>query len=385
MDTMFKFGLSTQACIGPDASLQLGAVIRDGGYARVGIIVDAAVSRHPQVSRAIASVRESGGAYDVLPSSFVEPTYDDLEAFARQCAGRSFDCLAGIGGGSVLDLAKGVATLLTNEGPALSFRGFPKLAHRPLPVIAIPTTAGTGSEVTYNAVFTDAREKKKLGINSTHNFPIAALVDPAMTVDCPQSVTVSSGCDALVHTLESFVHRNHTPLSRMFSREAFHLIAGALAVVLEKPSDLQVRGDLALGAFLAGVALMNAGSGPAGAFSYPLGAVYKVPHGYAGAVFLSSITRHNVVHGYADYAELYDCLDGADCSLSRADKNHRFVNHIAGLMDALGVPRSLTVYGLGLADIDFLAGQYELLKAAIAQNPVDISSDDVRAMLNELR
>ena len=267
--------------------------------------------------------------------------------FKKKFSGKSYDCLVGVGGGSTLDLTKGMAVLLTNEGEPLSFRGFPKLKNKPLPVIAIPTTSGTGSEVTYNAVFTNSQEKKKLGINSIFNFPVSAIIDPLVFVDCPFSVSVSAGADALVHTMESYVHRHHTLISRMYSKEAFRLIFNNLGKIKQDPTNVEVRANLALGAYLAGTALINAGSGPAGAFSYPLGAVYHVPHGYAGAVFLSSITRINVEKGYLGYAELYDLIEGADHQKSIIEKNRQFVVAMQKLMDQVEIPKSLSHFGLG--------------------------------------
>ncbi len=380
----FAFRVSTNLRFGVGESGKLGNELKNIGFSYVAAVVDKGVFEHAQIKRAIKSIQDVGLRVDVIKSDFGEPTYEYLELFRNNFTGKKYDCLIGIGGGSVLDLTKGIAVLLTNEGPAVSFRGFPKLKNRPLPVIAIPTTAGTGSEVTYNAVFTDSKEKKKLGINSTLNFPVRAIIDPLITVNCPKSVTISSGCDALVHALESYVHRNNTAISRIFSKEAFSLIFNALAKVLNDPGNIDIRANLALGAFFAGIALMNAGSGPCGAFSYPLGAVYEVPHGYAGAIFLSSITKLNVDKGYLDYAELHDLIQDVDYSLPAREKNIRFAEHIQTLMDKLGIPHSLSFYKLGPKDIEFLIEQYDSLKLGIAQNPIQITKDDVKKIMYNL-
>jgi alcohol dehydrogenase len=170
----------------------------------------------------------------------------------------------------------------------------------------------------------------------------------------------------------------------MYSKEAFKLIFNGLMKVLDEPANVQVRGDIALGAYFAGAALINAGSGPSGAFSYPLGAVYKVPHGYAGAIFLPSITKINVEKGYDDYAELYDLIDGADLTMNKKQKNTEFARLTQVLMDKLGVPRKLSAWNLGQKDIEFMIDQYDALKAAIDQNPIEITKDDVRKMMLEL-
>jgi len=380
----FRFRVSTNLKFGIGESEKLGEEIKELGFSKPAAIVDQGVFSHPQILKTIESIRAAGFLPDVYKMTAVEPDYDYLEEYKKQFLGKGYDCLIGIGGGSAMDLTKGIATLITNEGPAISFRGFPKLKNRPLSNIAIPTTAGTASEATFNAVFTDSKEKKKLGINSIMNFPAAAIIDPLITVNCPKGVTVSSGADALVHTMESYVHKNHTSVSRMYSKEAFRLLYNGLMKVLDAPADVNIRGDIALGAYLAGIALINAGSGPSGAFSYPLGAVYKVPHGVAGAMFLPSITRINVEKGYMDFDSLYDLIEGTDASLGKKDKNKKFADAMDALMKKLEVPVSMSHFGLGAKDVDFMISQYDTLKAAIDQNPIEITKDDVARMMNDL-
>ena len=381
----FKFRVETNLLTGVGESEKLGAELLAMKLKNIAIIVDQAVAKHPQVIKAIQSVSTQPElTVHIYENTSVEPDYDFLDSFTAKLRNIKHDVLVGIGGGSVLDLTKGVATLLANPGPGLQYRGFPDLANPPLPVVAIPTTAGTGSEVTYNAVFTDSAQKKKLGINSWLNFPKLAIIDPLLTIDAPVSVAVSAGADALVHTLESYVHKKHTLISRMFSKEAFKLLFNGLWNVLENPEDIEIRHNLAVGAYLAGIALINAGSGPSGAFSYPLGAVYKVPHGIAGAMFLPSITEINVRKGFTDYTDLFDLIDNSDKSLSINEKNRIFAERIQLLMARLGVPTSLATFGLGKSDIDFMITQYDVLKAAIDQNPIEITKDDATAMLNKL-
>jgi len=381
---MFKFKLMTNLRVGVDGVKELGNLIKELGYHKPGLIIDRGVTTHAQTKKALESLNAAGLEHQIFENTAVEPDYDYLDFFRKNFMDKGFDCLVGIGGGSALDLTKGVATLVANQGPAISYRGFPKLENRPVPVIAIPTTAGTGSEVTYNAVFTDSHEKRKLGINSEYNHPVLSIIDPLFTVDCPKSVTVSSGCDALVHALESYLHIRHTPLSRMYSIEAFRLLYNNLMKVLDDPENIEIRTNIALGAYLAGIALINAGPGPTGAFSYPLGAVYKVPHGYAGAVFLSSIMRLNVLKGYEDYAQLYDLIEKSDRNLSIRQKNIQFAQKIQELMDKLDVPRSLKAFGLKEKDIEFMIGQYDALKPTIALNPIEVTQEDIRQMMTDL-
>lgn len=380
----FKFSVSTHLRFGAGQSNKLVDVLSGQGFRKVAVIVDKGVFDLPQVQESVNIVRKSGISLQTYKNESVEPTYAYLESFKAHFLHNVYDCLVGIGGGSTLDLTKAVAVLLTNKGEAISFRGFPQLENRPLPVIAIPTTAGSGSEATYNAVFTDDKEKRRLGINSIFNFPVAAIIDPQLTLSCPKSVTVSSGFDALVHSLESYVNINFTPISRMYSREAFRLLFNNLVKVLEYPKDIEIRSKLALGAYLAGIALVNSGAGPAGAFSYPLGAHYGVPHGLGGAVFLSSIICTNVEKGYAEYAELYDLIDGVQKNLSKNEKSILFTQQVQQLADTLGVPKNLTHFGLSSKDVDFMIAQYDTLKPTVMLNPIEITKDDISKMMKKL-
>ncbi len=380
---MLEFKLKTNVVLGAGVSNELGTRLKNFMFKKIGLIIDANVRNHVETQAAIKSLEAEGCEYQIFVSDAVEPDYAYLEEFKKKVLNQTYDCLVGIGGGSILDLTKGIATLVSNPGEAISFRGFPKLKNRPLPVVAMPTTAGTGSEATYFAVFTDSVQKKKLGINSELNFPVLAIIDPLFTVGCPKSVTVSSGVDALVHTLESYVAKKHTVASRMYSKEAFRLLYNNLSRVLDDPRNVEIRSELALGAYLAAVALMNSGSGPAGAFSYPLGVYYKVPHGYAGAIFLHALTEFNVEKEYRDYADLYDLIYDSKKSLSVKEKNLAFSDKIGALMEKLQVPQTLEGYDLREKDIEFLAGQYDGLKAAIDQNAINITNEDARAIVNK--
>jgi len=381
----FNFKLKTNMKFGIGIVKDLNEILLKYRFKKAGFIIDHGVYGSDQIEEMIKRVESARISINVYVNRVSEPDYDYLDEFKKQLNGVDFDCLVGVGGGSTLDLTKGMAILLKNPGKAISYRGFPELGNNPLPVIAIPTTAGTGSEVTYNAVFTDNREKKKLGINSELNYPICALLDPSLTLSCPKAVTVSSGIDALTHALESFVAKNATPISRIFSKEAFKLIFNNLRKVTEDPRNIEIRSKLLFGSYLAGVALCNSGAGPAGAMSYPLGAIYKVPHGLAGGVFLPAIVKLNVDRGYMGYTELYDLIEDSDKNLSINRKNERFCKLLEELCVRLGVPQKLTAFGIAERDIDCLVEHtFKGLKAAIEQNPIQVNEEDVRKILKAM-
>jgi alcohol dehydrogenase class IV len=366
---VISFRLQTDLHAGPEASSLAVDYARSRDCRRVAVVLDAGLRDN---ERATGLLDELGAAVDfvqVLESDAVEPDYDYLDAF-RTRAAPDLDLMIGIGGGSTLDLAKAVSVLVTNPRPAIEYRGFDLVELPGVPLLAVPTTAGTGSEVTPNAVFTDRKERRKLGINTALYLPKLALLDPLLLLSCPRSVTVSAGLDALVHSVESYVASGATPLSRTYSREAFRLIGAHLVQTVERPADVEPRLQMQLAAFYAGAALMNSGAGPAGALSYPLGVLHSVPHGLAGGFFLAPVAEWNLGRGTAAYAGLSPGEDAAG-----------IVRTIREICAALDVPTSLSAFGVGRDDVPVLVEQTFLLEGALLQNPVPVTREDLHALL----
>lgn len=382
----FEFKLRTHLFFGSGKALQLGRILKGARFRRIGIILDSGVAGQPYMQQVLDGVR--GEQFELVRvwtyDQKGEPDYETLDrvspVFMTPQGEPAIDCFVGIGGGSVIDFAKGLATLAMNPGPAISFRGFPAGLTPSLPTVAVPTTAGTGSEVTFNAVFIDRGGKKKLGINTENNFPVLAVLDPLLLASCPAGVTISTGVDGLVHAIESYGCRRASPLTEIFSREGFARVYSALEKISGDPRDAEARARLQIGAYLAGISLMNAGSGPAGALSYPLGVHFGVPHGLAGGVFLPDLVAHNVERGF-DYSPLYDTIVPGDHLLPREEKNKAFTRRIGGLCRRLGIPDNLRVFGVDPENVHLILQDIDSLGAAFAQNPVDFSLDDAKRLV----
>lgn len=379
----FSFCLKTDARFGPGVSAMLPPFVEKRGCRRAGVILDAGLRQSTHAQELIGSLRGVVKDLKVVENAAAEPTYDYLDEF-RKSFDASLDLMVGIGGGSTLDLTKAVSVLVTNPKPAIAYRGFDLIERPGIPVVAIPTTAGTGSEVTPNAVFTDSRERRKLGINTSMYVPVLALLDPYLTLSCPRSVTVSAGMDALVHAVESYVTRPSTPVSRMFSREAFRVLLPNLPRVVESPDDLEARSAMQLGAFYAIIALMNAGGGLTGALSYPLGVLFKVPHGIAGGIFLAKVSRYNTLRGVLRYGELGDLIEGFPDLSDAGERALAVCDTLDRFAERLGVPASLKTFGVKEADLGTLAEQTMLLSGAIQQNPAEVGVGEIRKILEDL-
>jgi len=228
-----------------------------------------------------------------------EPTYLELNSVIKKFRLQKYkpDLIIGLGGGSVMDFSKGLAVLFTNCGDAKQYMGFPNLKRNPVPWIAAPTTAGTGSEIIYNASFVDEKTNIKMGINVQKNLPLFTVLDPYLCKKAPFKVFSSTGCDCLVHIVESFLSPKGSLASKNFSKSAFKLLSQSFPKILCNRGNKKSWQEMQLASVFAMVALSNSSSGPAGAFSYYLGPVHHIPHGLAGAFFLRHILKITLQRG----------------------------------------------------------------------------------------
>ena len=371
----FNFELKTNVRFGVDKSSKLGDHLVELGFKNTVVIVDKNVYENYYVDDIYTGLDENDlSVHTIIYDEKGEPTYQYLDKvfYENKTAFGNLDCIVGIGGGSVLDTAKGLSVLSTNLGPSIQYRGFPTKLNKPIPVVAIPTTAGTGSEVTYNAVFVDLSSQKKLGINTKLNYPVLAILDPNLILSCPYKVMLSSGLDALVHAVESYGATKSNELSRLFSRRAllhFNYSLNRLSEwdTLDENSKLTLASDLQLGAYYAGIALMNSGSGPSGALSYILGTLFNVPHGLAGGVFLPKIIEFNTSKGfrYTDFQ----------------DEEYGF-NYLFGSLAFKF--NDLRQFGVTEENIEPLLKSVETLQPAFDQNPVPFTVEDAKTIIRSM-
>jgi alcohol dehydrogenase class IV len=376
--SLFRFEVPARVFFGPDARLAVLSTLREAGFGRVGVVLDGALAAQP-VFADLLERRLPEHGLEVVRTLHArcdgEPDYDYLDACTASFRHTQLDAVFGLGGGSAMDLAKGIGVLLTNPGPGVRYRGMDLVQQPGVPVVLFPTTGGTGSEVTGTAAFTDLGAQRKLGINGRFVAAWAGVLDPVLSLGCPRLPTMAAGMDALVHSVESFTAVTSSPLARDTARTAFARLFNHLARVVEQPDDVGARGEMLLGAWLAGVALWNAcGGGPASAISYPLGVRHRVPHGFAGGLLLPGVVRHNVEHGYAGYAGLAETIPGVRSS-------HAFADAVDALWAHIEAPR-LTDFGIDDADVPALVEETLATRAAnVSHNPIPFARADVEALL----
>lgn len=281
-------------------------VFGTGSFEKLAEHIQALQGRHPLIvldqnlaaagfKNKVAEILIAGGLKAVyFEQAEPEPRLELADEGAKMALKGKCDLVVGIGGGSAMDLAKAVAAVAGNKGKAKDYLGLNKVPGPGLPTIMVPTTAGTGSEVTFTAVFIRKDLKKKEGMNSPFLYPDLALLDPALTLTLPPHPTATTGLDALCHAIESYTSINASPMSEAVSLEAIRLISDHLRTCVHKGADLEAREQMLLGSLYAGLGLANAGVTAVHSLSYPLGGKYGIPHGLANTLLLPHVMAFNL-------------------------------------------------------------------------------------------
>ena len=332
----------TRLIFGPGVVGQAGTLARELDLHHVLLVCDEGIVRAGYADR-VQGILEAAGLRVTRFSEFSEnPDGAQVAAGAALAKEAAVDGIVALGGGSSLDCAKGANLLRTDGGEISDFRGYGRVRGTMLPMIGIPTTAGTGSDAQSYAVLSDARTHVKMACGDPGAAFRVALLDPALTVSQPASVTAASGYDALSHAIEAFVTTARTPLSQTFAREAWRLVRGQLTHVLQQPEDLDARGAMLLGSHLAGLAIEHSMLGAGHACANPLTAQFDVTHGIAVSLMLPHVVRWNAEVVGTLYAEL---LDGAGSADPLAGE--RLAGELEQVAAACGFPRSLEEAGVG--------------------------------------
>jgi alcohol dehydrogenase len=310
----FDYQPRTRIVFGAGQVEALGSLAGEMGARRALVVSDPGIIAAGHTQKAIASLEAAGIETHLFDGVAENPTTDHVEAGEAVARRYSPEVLVGVGGGSSMDCAKGINFVYTGGGRMQDYRGVGKATREMLPMIAVPTTAGTGSETQSFALISDAQTHQKMACGDKKASFRAAILDPALTVTQPTRVTALTGIDAIAHAVETYVTRRRNPVSISFSREAWLLLEENFARVLRDPTDLTARGGMQLGACFAGLAIENSMLGATHALANPLTAQYAVPHGQAIALMLPHVIRfngHEVDQFYRELLETIWELNGA--------------------------------------------------------------------------
>jgi alcohol dehydrogenase len=321
------------------------------------LVTDPGLVRAGHADRVEACLRAANLEVERFDQACENPTTRVVKRCVELARSASIDLLVGLGGGSSMDTAKGCNFLLTQGGRMEDYWGVGKATHPMLPLVAVPTTAGTGSECQSFALIAQEETHVKMACGDVKAAPRVAVLDPELTLTQPAAVAAAAGIDAMAHAVESAVTRRRNPISSMFSREAFARVAAGLETVLTHPNDLEARGRMLLGAALAGLAIENSMLGAAHAAANPLTARFGAVHGQAVGLMLPAVVRYNAMD--ADSALIYQELALiAGLIESRNDPSHDALALADFLEDSLvaaALPRSLCCWNVPASDLEILA------------------------------
>jgi len=350
---------------------ECGAVAAALGRCVLLVTGKSSMRRSGASGRLITDLQAAGLACHLYDAVATEPTLDMVDEGRRLCRERGCDLVIGMGGGSAMDAAKVIAGLAREEAPARDFHQGKKVERTGLPFIAIPTTSGTGAEVTKNGVISDPENRVKKSIRDDSFMAKAAIVDPELTVSAPPHVTACAGMDALTQAIESFTSIHATPLTDALAFKAIGLMAGCLERAVKNGSDIEARSDASYGSLLAGMALANARLGVVHGMAHPLGVRYGIPHGLVCGVLLPAAMRLNR-EASADKYDRIDALLGGDA-----------VEFVERLAERIGLARSLADYDIPREDFDAIVAE-SMPSGSLKANPKKITEEDVRSILEQV-
>ena len=366
--TPFTFNTTPSLRMGAGLASQLGDIVKPICGDNILFVTDPGMVATGLVAPVIESLRAVG----ITVRVFDQVQADPPEAIILQAAymARNVSCVVGFGGGSSLDVAKLVALLAASEQPLTEAYGIGNAVGPRLPLVLVPTTSGTGSEVTPISIVTTGASEK-MGVVSPLILPDVAVLDPALTLGLPAHVTAATGIDAMVHAIEAFAsaNPNNNPVSRALAVEALRLMGRVLKRAVDTPKDIEARSDMMLGSMLAGQAFANSPVAAVHALAYPIGGHYKVPHGLSNALVLPHVLRFNAEVAPLAYAELLPHVFPQVSATGVDDAAMKFVEGMADLSQACGLPQNLRDVGIKKEALPMLARDAMNQTRLLVNNP----------------
>jgi len=362
---------------GIGASERLGQEVKGIGAKRVLLVTDKGVIESGVAGKIQEQLKKEGMTIGVFKDVSPDPDIANAEICIEMAKKEKFELIVGLGGGSPMDIASITSVMLTNPGTVYDYFGINLVKNPGVPTILIPTTAGTGAEVTPNAILTDTKEKLKKAIVSPYILPRMAIVDPLLTLSMPPSVTSSSGIDALTHAIESYTSNNATILTDLFAKEAIVMIGRSLRTAVANGNNLEARYDMSIGSLYAGISLANAGVTAVHALAYPLGGQFNIPHGIANGLLLPYVMEFNVLGDIPKFAQVAKLLGERVNHLSLLDQAYHSAKAVKSLYQDLKIPQSLKELNVPKEAIPKMAQAAINVTRLMANNPRKMTVEDV--------
>ena len=321
---------------------------------------------------------ETGIQYHVFTDCKPEPTYGQVEAVVDMVQGQECDLIIGLGGGSVMDAAKLASVLKGASYTIKDLMNDPTQAEKKVKTVMIPTTCGTGSEATCNAIVAVPEEKSKKGIVNDNMIPDYVILDAQMIAKLPKAIVAATGVDALAHVVECFTSKKATPFSDCYALEGAKLIFANIREAYNNPDNMEAKNKMLIGAYYGGIAITGSGTTAVHALSYPLGGKFHIAHGVSNAILFAHVMKFNKDACAERLAVLCDAINPAYAENTVEEKADYVIDQIADIVKVTNIPTDLTQYGVTMDDLDFLVTAGSQQQRLLVNNMKELSLDDIR-------
>ncbi|MDM8150094.1 iron-containing alcohol dehydrogenase [Priestia megaterium] len=344
----FSFSIPTKIEFGSGICTQVGEILKPYVDKKVLIVSDCGVRQAGILKNVEESLRNFKISYEIFDKVEANPSTQILEQGIEYLGMHQCDAVLGVGGGSSIDTAKGIAAMATNTGSILDYEGINKIKNKPLPILAIPTTSGTGAEVTASAVFTNKDTLFKTVIMSNYLFPKVAILDPLLTLKLPSSITAATGMDALTHAIESYISKNSNFLSKSLAIEAIKLIGESLLQAYYVGTDVSSREKMLVASMMAGMAFSQSRLGNVHAISHTFGGIFNIPHGIANATLLPYVMDFNLFACPSEMKDIAVALGADVFGLTLEKAAEQAILEVIKINSAIGIPKTIKELGVNL-------------------------------------
>lgn len=380
-----RFILNETSYFGPGARKELPGAVNRLGVHKALIVTDKGLIDFGVAGKVTSVLDESGLSYEIFSEVKPNPTVSNVKAGIEAYKNAGADYIIAIGGGSSIDTAKGIGIVINNPefSDIVSLEGCAPTRHKSVPIIALPTTAGTAAEVTINYVIIDEDKKKKMVCVDPNDIPVVAIIDAELMYSLPKGLTAATGMDALTHAIEGFVTKGAWEMSDMFEIEAIRMINKYLRKAVFEPSNPEGRNGMALAQYIAGMAFSNVGLGLVHGMAHPMGSLFDVPHGVANALLLPVVMEFNKDACLDKFPRVAEAM-GVDISgMSKEQASQAACDAVKALAIEVGIPQHLSDLGITEKDIPALAEQ-ALTDVCTPGNPREVTLDDIISLYKKV-
>ncbi|MGW6666339.1 iron-containing alcohol dehydrogenase [Peribacillus sp. NPDC055009] len=382
----FEFGLHTQIHFGVDRIQELPSIIKKYNYQKILVCTDKGIVDSGTLDR-LESVLKSGEVnYELFTEVEPDPTLRVVKKVEELFIMKNCDALIGLGGGSSIDTAKGVSVAVANPGDLSLFEGKNQIPNRGPDIIAIPTTAGTGSEVTHATVLKDEKRKYKMGIVSEHLHPKVAILDPRLLTTLPKGSSAITGMDALSHAIESYTSNQAQPITEALGLHAIELIGKWLRPFVADRSNLEAASNMMLASTIAGIAFIWGRIAAVHALSHPLGGRYNIAHGLANSIMLPVVMKYNLSSDFEKFKNIAALLGENVHDLSLRSAAEKSVKAVEELISDLEIPTTLKDINIELTEAEIQVVAQEAFDSGMTNaNPKNVSIKDLVSIINSIK